>query len=91
MNHQEIKIAILYYSKSGNTKVMAEHIANGCKQVNYVQVKLMDICQCDASFLKESQCVIIGTPTYYTDMAAEMKVWAAETAAVAAINNDKCL
>lgn len=75
MNHQVIKIAILYYSKSGNTKAMAEHLANGCKQVNNVQVKVMDIYQCDASFLKESQCVIIGTPTYYTDMAAEMKVW----------------
>jgi NAD(P)H dehydrogenase (quinone) len=70
-----MKVSILYFSKSGHTKAMAEQIAYGCKQVEAVQVKVMDIYQCDASFLQESNCVIIGTPTYYTGMPSEVKEW----------------
>lgn len=73
--NKEKKISILYLSKSGHTKAMAELIAAGCKMVEGIIVKVMDIHQCDSIFLQESDCIIIGTPTYYTGMAAEMKEW----------------
>lgn len=73
--NDKIKISILYFSRLGHTKAMAEQIAIGCNMIDGTQVKVMDIHQCDTTFLQESDCVIIGTPTYYTGMASEMKEW----------------
>ena len=63
---------VIYYSKSGNTKKMAEIIAKSmneaelpteCKPVN--DVKADDLLDYDA--------IVIGSPTYYGQMAAPIK------------------
>ena len=60
---------VVYYSKSGNTKTMAELISNSmndsglptdCKSVD--KVKVDDLLAADA--------IVIGSPTYYGQMAA---------------------
>ena len=60
---------VVYYSKSGNTKTMAELISNSmndnglptdCKSVD--KVKVDDLVAADA--------IVIGSPTYYGQMAA---------------------
>jgi NAD(P)H dehydrogenase (quinone) len=63
---------VAYYSRSGNTKQMAEIITKAmndaglpteCKSVG--DVKLDDLLQADA--------IVIGSPTYYGHMAAQVK------------------
>ena len=66
------KAIVIYYSRSGNTKEMAETIAaamneagltTDCKSVD--KVKAEDLLAYDA--------IVIGSPTYYGHMAAEIK------------------
>jgi len=66
------KAIVIYYSRSGNTKQMAEVIAKSmndsglsteCKSVDSVQAE--DMLNYDA--------VVIGSPTYYGNMAAPIK------------------
>jgi len=62
---------VIYYSRSGNTKQMAELVCEGmntagldtkCKAVG--DVKVADMLKVDA--------VVVGSPTYYGRMAAEI-------------------
>ena len=66
------KAIVVYYSRSGNTKQMAEIIASGmndadlsteCKSVE--KVKPEDLLSYDA--------IVIGSPTYYGHMAGAIK------------------
>jgi NAD(P)H dehydrogenase (quinone) len=63
---------VTYYSKTGNTKEMAQIIANAmneaelpteCKPVNDTTIE--EILDCDA--------IVLGSPTYYGQMAAPLK------------------
>jgi NAD(P)H dehydrogenase (quinone) len=66
------KAIVIYYSRSGNTKEMAQTIAKAmneaglateCKSVD--KVKAEDLLGYDA--------IVVGSPTYYGSMAAEIK------------------
>ncbi|MHC4657949.1 MAG: flavodoxin family protein [Planctomycetota bacterium] len=66
------KAIVIYYSRSGNTKQMAQIIAKSmndaglateCKSVD--KVKAEDLLGYDA--------IVVGSPTYYGHMAAEIK------------------
>jgi NAD(P)H dehydrogenase (quinone) len=63
---------VIYYSRSGNTKQMAEMIAKAmadagletdCKSID--KVKVDDLLTYDA--------IVVGSPTYYGSMAAQIK------------------
>jgi NAD(P)H dehydrogenase (quinone) len=69
---------VIYYTRSGNTKEMAELIASSmnesdlpteCKSVD--KVKAEDLLKYDA--------IVIGSPTYYGQMAAPLKELIDET------------
>lgn len=66
------KILVCYYSKSGNTKEMAEFIAQGVKQEN-VDVVLKDVEETEADEFLEYEGIILGSPTYYGACAAPIK------------------
>ena len=68
-----MKISILYYSQTGKTKTMAEVIAEGARTVEGTEVRLFDLDNIDYGYVKESQAVIFGTPTYLADMCWQMK------------------
>ncbi len=70
-----LKISILYYSKSGNTKAIAEIIAEGIREVQELEVKIIDVENVDYEYLMTSKAVIFGTPTYIANMAWQMKKW----------------
>lgn len=70
-----MKIAILYYSVSGNTKSIGEYIEKGIKKYENIETKLMHIDEVDEAFLLESKAVIFGSPTYYASIAWQMKKW----------------
>jgi len=66
------KALVIYYSRSGNTKKMAELIANGVKSEG-MDVKVSDVKDVKADDLLKYDGLIIGSPTYYGSMAAEIK------------------
>lgn len=72
-----MKMTVLYHSKSGNTKTMAGVIAEGMNSVNGVEAKTFSIDAIEDDWLKESSCVIVGSPIYMADMSGELKAWLA--------------
>lgn len=74
-----MKMSVLYYSRTNNTKKMAEFIAEGMRSVPGVETGVFALDAVDADFVKESRCVVLGTPTYLATMAAAVKVWLDES------------
>ncbi len=70
-----MKMSVLYFSKSGNTKKMAERIAQGMISVPGVEAGIFPIEAVDEAFVRDSKCVVVGTPTYLASMANQIKVW----------------
>ena len=67
------QILIVYYSRSGNTKQMAQYVAEGASQVDNVQVSNLPVDQVTPKDLLNFDAVIMGSPVYYGTMAAQMK------------------
>jgi len=68
-----VKILILYYSRSGNTEKMAKLIFDEIKSSNQ-DVELKKVEDADISDLKSADGIIVGSPTYYGGMAAQIKM-----------------
>ena len=66
------KILIIYFSQTGNTEKMAHAVADGVKEegVAYEVKKVQDTSVDD---LLEADGIIIGSPTYFGTIAAEIK------------------
>jgi len=67
-----MKAIIVYYSKSGTTKKMAEIIANEAKN-NGCDTELKSVSEVKAEELLKYDGIIIGSPTYYGTLAAQVK------------------
>ncbi len=66
------KALVIYYSRSGNTKKMAEQIAKGIEKEG-VNTDLKDVKDVNVDELLKYEGIVIGSPTYYGTMAAEIK------------------
>jgi len=66
------KAIVIYYSKTGNTQKMAESITGGLRNEG-VETTLKDVRNAEAAELLKYDCIIIGSPTYYGSMSAEIK------------------
>ena len=66
------KALIAYYSRSGNTKGMAEEIA-GAMQEQGLEVDLKEVTVLSANELVGYDVLVFGSPTYYGTMAYQMK------------------
>ena len=67
------RVLVTYYSRSGNTKQMAELVAEGAQEVEDVQVDLGPVKNVTPDDLLDYDAIIIGSPVYYGTMAAEIK------------------
>lgn len=67
-----MKILVIYYSQTGNTKKMAEGVAEGVKSEG-VDVELKDVEKVKVKELLKVEGIIIGSPTYYGGMAYQIK------------------
>ena len=67
------KIAVIYYSKTGNTEKMAELTAEAARDDGGVDVSLMKAEDVSAGDLPVLDGIIIGTPTYYGTAAWQIK------------------
>lgn len=70
-----MKLSIIYFSKSGKTKEMAQVIAGGMKSLSDIEVGIFDLEHIDYEFLSESKAVVFGTPTYYANTCWQIKKW----------------
>ncbi len=67
------RILVTHFSRSGNTEAMAGHVAEGAREVPTADVDLKPVDQVDAKNLADYDGLIVGSPTYYGQMAAEVK------------------
>lgn len=70
-----MKCSVVYHSRSGNTKAMAETVAQGMRQVEGVEVRVFSIDAVEEDWLRESVCLVAGSPTYYASISGEMKLF----------------
>jgi len=68
-----MQILVLYFSKGGNTKQLAESIAEGANQVEGAEVLVRSTQEVSQSEFESSDGVIVGSPVYFGIMAAEIK------------------
>lgn len=66
-------ISVIYHSESGNTEKMAELITQGVQEVENINAKAMRIDEIDLKYIRKSNALIIGSPTYYGGMSWQMK------------------
>jgi len=67
-------VLILYYSKTGNTEEMAKAVEEGVKSEG-LDVVRKKVNRTSLKDLLKADGVILGSPTYYGTMAAEMKAF----------------
>ena len=66
------KILIVYFSKTGNTKLMAGLTKQGAQKAG-AEVKCVEVEKVSYDDLLFSDAIIIGSPTYYGSMATPIK------------------
>jgi NAD(P)H dehydrogenase (quinone) len=66
------KVLLVYYSRSGNTAQMAEQIRQGLLKGG-VEVTSKTVAETRLDELLEYDGIVMGSPTYYGSMAAELK------------------
>lgn len=62
----------MYYTAAGNTKRMAEEIGKGAERIG-VNVELKRVKECRLSDLAEADGIVIGSPTYFSNVAWQVK------------------
>lgn len=68
------KALVIYFSKTGHTKKMAEAVAEGISSAN-LDVTIEDATKASVDALLDADAIVLGSPTYYGTMAGEMKVF----------------
>jgi len=68
-----MEILVLYYSKTGNTKKLAEAIAKGVEEVDGVSANLKSTKEVTKEDFINAAGIIAGSPVYFGVMAADLK------------------
>jgi NAD(P)H dehydrogenase (quinone) len=68
-----MKVLILYFSRSGNTKKLAEEIARGVLEVEGVQAVVKSTVDVSKEDFVAADGIIAGSPVYFGSMAAQLK------------------
>lgn len=70
-----MKLTVLYHSRTDNTKKMAQVIAGGMETVEGIEAKIFPLEEIDEDWVKESACVVLGTPVYMASTSGAIKDW----------------
>ena len=74
-----MKLAVIYDSKTGNTRQAAEWIAEGIEKEG-CGGRAFSIEDVDASYVNEAKGIVIGCPSYAALMTPDMRRWLLESA-----------
>jgi len=66
------KIAVIYHSETGNTRAMAELIAQGAREAG-CEAQTMPVDALDLPYITDAKAVLFGSPTYYGTTSWQMK------------------
>jgi len=69
-----MNVLVLYYSKGGNTRKLAEAIAEGVGQVDGVEAVLRHTRDVTKDDFAAADGLIVGSPVYFGTMAAQLKM-----------------
>ena len=75
-----MKLAVLYDSKTGNTKQAAEWIAEGMNRMENVEVQVFSVHDADPVFLNEARGVVIGSPSWLAQPTPDLHAWIVSSA-----------
>ena len=67
------KVLVAYYSRTGNTEKMAQAVAEGARRESGAKVDCRPVADLKPADLLAYDAVVLGSPTYYGTMAAEVK------------------
>ncbi len=67
------RILVVYHSQSGNTKSLAEAVAEGATQVEGTQATVKDGLKAGVDDMLACDAIAIGTPDYFSYMAGGLK------------------
>lgn len=68
-----MEILVLYYSKGGNTRKLAEAIAEGVEMVDEMTANLKNTDEVSKEDFLSCKGIIAGSPVYFGTMAAQLK------------------
>jgi NAD(P)H dehydrogenase (quinone) len=68
-----MQVLVLYYSRSGNTRSLAEAVSQGVASVEGVSCLLRSTEEVTQNDFLESDAIIAGSPVYFGVMAADLK------------------
>jgi len=68
-----VQVLVMYYSRTGNTRKLAEAVAKGVREVEGVTCVLRPASEVTKDDFLSSDGIIAGSPVYYGTMAAELK------------------
>jgi NAD(P)H dehydrogenase (quinone) len=67
------KVLVVYHSGTGNTKAMAQAVADGVKEVSGVEALLKKADEVTITDLVNADALAFGSPTYFSYMAGVVK------------------
>lgn len=70
-----MRLAVVFDSKTGNTRQAAEWIVEGMGRVSNVEARAFGVDEVDEGFLREAKGVVIGCPSYMSTMTPSLRTW----------------
>ena len=68
-----IRVLVTHFSVTGNTEAMADAVVKGVRSVEGVECQRKEVTEVTNDDLIEADAIIVGSPTYFGQMAAEVK------------------
>lgn len=68
-----MNVLVMYYSKTGNTKKLANEVAKGVQQIDDVNCTVKSVSEVTEKDFVCADGIIVGSPVYFGSMAAPVK------------------
>jgi len=72
-DENKTEILIVYYSRTGNTKMMAESVAEGAGEVDGINIILCSVDSVNIKDVKTAHAIILGSPVYNANTAPKIQ------------------